>query len=225
MMKQKAPILSVVSAPRQWVTRNNLKLNMNRLAVLLFFATFANQWSIGQSVKLAWDASEDERVTSYQVRYGTSSSVHPSMVDVGKNTTATITGLSFSVDYYFVVYALTASGLTSLPSNEVYTIVEPPPSSRAYIGYHIRIQTSGEFELQQSVDMVNWITVKQASDYLDIVIPTPGVHRSFYRVTPWNGETLFEGRSFYINQTNMSVDDHKQAFVIQNSYGFDTKEL
>ncbi len=172
---------------------------MKRLAVLLFFVTFANHWSIGQSVKLAWDAPEDESITNYRVRYGTASSCYPSTVDVGKNTTATITGLSFSVGYYFVVHALNAAGLESLPSNEVYTIVEPPPSPHATsIGYHIRIQQHGEFELQQSADMVNWSPVKQACDYLDIVIPTTGVHRSFYRVTPWDGGTLFEGRSFYM---------------------------
>ncbi|NCF92593.1 MAG: hypothetical protein GWQ05_16815 [Verrucomicrobiaceae bacterium] len=100
---------------------------MRQLAVFLFFVVFASQWSISQTIALAWDASEDPLVAGYRVKFGTTSGVYLSLIDVGGETTATITNLSPDTGYYFVVFAYSEEELESLPSNEVYVVTDPDP--------------------------------------------------------------------------------------------------
>jgi Fibronectin type III domain. len=75
------------------------------------------------SVTLAWSASPDPSATGYKVYYGATSGNYTKSLDVGDSTTAIIPGLTAGATYYFVVVAYDASGLESLPSNEVsYTV-------------------------------------------------------------------------------------------------------
>ncbi len=78
--------------------------------------------NVGQ-VTLEWDPSPDEWVAGYAVHYGTVSSNYTVRIDVGNQTSATISNLTAGVTYYFVATAYTADGQESLPSNEVaYTV-------------------------------------------------------------------------------------------------------
>lgn len=77
---------------------------------------------------LAWDANPEADIVGYRVRYGTSTGVHPQVLDVGNVTTATIPNLTPGTNYFFVVTAYNAS-LESPPSNEVMWIaVTPTPT-------------------------------------------------------------------------------------------------
>jgi hypothetical protein len=64
---------------------------------------------------LAWSAVPG--ATGYIVRYGTTSGLYPTRLDVGNNLATTITGLVNGTQYFFAVDAYNASG-ESLPSNE-----------------------------------------------------------------------------------------------------------
>jgi hypothetical protein len=69
-------------------------------------------------IRLAWNASPGA-VAGYQVRYGTASGQYTTDVAVGNQLTATLTGLTDGVPYFFVVRSYSAAGTYSNPSNEV----------------------------------------------------------------------------------------------------------
>jgi FG-GAP-like repeat/Fibronectin type III domain len=72
-----------------------------------------------QTVNLAWDASTDSSVTGYVVKWGTRAGNYTSSIDVGNRTTWSVSPLTPDQKYYFVVTSYSASGLASVPSNEV----------------------------------------------------------------------------------------------------------
>ncbi len=86
--------------------------------------------NVGQ-VTLEWDPSPDAWVAGYAVHYGAVSSNYTVRIDVGNQTTATITNLTPGVTYYFVATAYTADGQESLPSNEVAYTVPFPQTNQA----------------------------------------------------------------------------------------------
>jgi Fibronectin type III domain len=80
----------------------------------------------GACVTLGWYPSVDTNVVGYVVYYGTISGTYTERIDVGDQTSATITGLTAGVTYYFAVTAYAATSVESVPSNEVaYTVPLP----------------------------------------------------------------------------------------------------
>ena len=80
-----------------------------------------------QSVGLSWDPSPSSDSAGYNVYYGSESGNYTTLISVGNNTNAQITGLRGGVTYYFAVSAYGDSGQESELSNEVsYTV----PGSR-----------------------------------------------------------------------------------------------
>ena len=71
------------------------------------------------SVHLAWDPSPTVSLTGYSVYYGLASHLYTSKMHVGDVTSATISGLTPGLTYYFAVTAVDFSGLESLFSNEL----------------------------------------------------------------------------------------------------------
>ena len=70
-------------------------------------------------VKLAWDASPGPNLSTYTLKYGTSSGSYPNTRTVGNVLTGTISNLTAGVRYYVVVAAKDTAGSESLPSNEI----------------------------------------------------------------------------------------------------------
>lgn len=82
------------------------------------------------NVRLTWDASPDASVTGYRLYNGVVSGIYTNSVTVGNSLTGTISNLFVGTTYYFVATAYTASGVESLPSNEViYTVQSPRPET------------------------------------------------------------------------------------------------
>jgi hypothetical protein len=72
-----------------------------------------------QSVSLAWDAAPGTNVTGYCLYYGTTSGTYSNKVDVGNNTSVTITGLKGqAVNYYFIATAYDTNRMEGPPSNQ-----------------------------------------------------------------------------------------------------------
>ena len=90
-----------------------------RLSLALLGLILVPAIASAQSVSLAWDASTDTTVTGYVVKWGTRAGNYTSSVDVGNRTNWTVSGLTPEQKYYFVVTSYAASGLSSVPSNEV----------------------------------------------------------------------------------------------------------
>lgn len=97
-------------------------------------------------VTLAWDPSPDPTVAGYRLYYGVASGTYTNVIDAGNRTSATASNLVFGVTYYFAVTAYDASGVESLPSNEVsYEAPSPPIQQPEITGF--RTMSGGGFSL------------------------------------------------------------------------------
>lgn len=75
------------------------------------------------SKTLSWTAVPDPTVVGYKAYWGTSSLNYESHLDVGANTSHTITGLRHGTTYFFAVSAYNGGGESGL-SAEVSALVE-----------------------------------------------------------------------------------------------------
>lgn len=76
----------------------------------------------GYSVNLAWDRSPSLGVAGYRIYYGPASGNYTNNVRAGNVTSNSIPGLAGGGTYFFTVVAYDASGVESLPSNEIIFI-------------------------------------------------------------------------------------------------------
>ncbi len=81
-------------------------------------------------VTLAWDPSPDPEVIAFRIYWGTRSRAYTQHLEVGRVTTARVTGLSTGSTYFFAATALATGGLESDFSNEVQYTVPNPPTNR-----------------------------------------------------------------------------------------------
>lgn len=78
-------------------------------------------------VELAWDPNPETDIACYRLQYGTRPGNYEATVETSK-TTVTVNGLVEGMTYYFIVQAVNASGLASVPSNEISYLVPSPPN-------------------------------------------------------------------------------------------------
>jgi hypothetical protein len=146
-----------------------------------------------QHVTLAWLSSPDSRVAAYHVYYGTAPSTYTNVVDVGNATQATIGGLIESKRYYFMVTAVDALGVESIPSNEVSFTV---PGYATLLGsvvlsngapYQFHLTASGgvpaSWTLESSPDLKTWIYVTSGSNTpVNVSVPLGAKPKRFFRL-------------------------------------------
>ena len=90
-------------------------------SILLLCAAHA---SAGQ-VNLAWDAVSAPTLAGYRLYYGQTLGTYTTHLDVGLQTTATVTGLTAGQTYYFVVAAYDTASHESDDSNAVTVTISP----------------------------------------------------------------------------------------------------
>ncbi|EEF62400.1 fibronectin type III domain-containing protein [Pedosphaera parvula] len=159
---------SKVSIPRI-ILRNRWKVRLGLFSILLFLAGFPICSRAEQSVSLAWDPSPDPTVAGYFVRYGTTSGVYPFQVDAKTLASATVSGLKEGLTYYFVVIAYNASGVESVPSNELAFLVPGAlvltsgvnPSDPIYIKFPVA--PTHWYALEGSSNLATWNTIWQTA--------------------------------------------------------------
>jgi hypothetical protein len=79
--------------------------------------------SFAATVNLSWNASTGSNIAGYKMYYGTSSTIYTYDVDIGKNTTCSLSGLTEGKKYYFAATAYDTSNAESDYSAELsYTI-------------------------------------------------------------------------------------------------------
>lgn len=95
---------------------------------VLRFSVFASGPTPTGVLMLAWDPSADPTVAGYRLYLGTESQVYTNVVDIGSQTTATVSSLAAGVTYYFAVTAYDLGGLESAFSGELsYTAPTSAP--------------------------------------------------------------------------------------------------
>src|SRR3989441_1262254 len=87
--------------------------------VLTVLCSLAPALSSAAQVALAWDANTDSDLAGYKLYYGSSSGSYQLSVDVGNQTSYTLSGLLEGQIYYFAATAYNLSGSESGFSNEV----------------------------------------------------------------------------------------------------------
>ena len=87
---------------------------------LLFLLLFALTRDVAAAnVTLAWDSNPEPNLAGYKIHYGSQSRSYTSSIDVGKQTSYTLTGLADGQTYYFAATAYDTAGNQSNYSAEV----------------------------------------------------------------------------------------------------------
>ncbi|MFZ1200684.1 MAG: fibronectin type III domain-containing protein, partial [Desulfobacterales bacterium] len=71
---------------------------------------------------MAWNASTGSNISGYKIYYGTSSRNYAYNVNVGKSTSASLSGLQEGRKYYFAATAYTSSAESNYSSELAYTV-------------------------------------------------------------------------------------------------------
>ena len=152
------------------------------------------------ALNLAWNPNPETDIASYELGYGTSSGSYPTKLNVGVDTTATVSGLSAQVTYYFVVTAINQAGQRSAPSAELSysgtlpatnqapngTIGAPSADARITAGQTVSFAATGSDPDGDTALTYRW-NFGSGSGLADSTAKTPG-SRQFktpgtYRVT------------------------------------------
>ena len=115
------------------------RMNRTPLTTFLSFFFFILSFPLcthAAQVTLAWDANTNPSIAGYKVYYGSSSRSYQVVIDVGKNTTHTVSNLQSGSPYYFAITNYNTSGLESGYSNEVLysTTGTPLPADIPVVG-------------------------------------------------------------------------------------------
>ena len=147
----------------------------------------------GHQVTLGWNASPDPTVAGYYFYYGTASGVYNNRIDVGANTTFTVSGLVPGTTYYFTTTSYNAAGIESSYVAEVsyvvpgiLTVTQNPADGSVVVGFPVA--PGQTYQLQASFDLMSWsniwLTPTQTTngwiEYEDPVTNT--VSAKFYRL-------------------------------------------
>ncbi len=97
-------------------------LTINRFCVGLLLVFAVAQHAEAGNLVVAWDPPSDPTTAGHVLWWGTQSRNYTGQVDVGLQTTYTVTGLPEGVIYYFAVTAYNAGGESSVYSEEVSVV-------------------------------------------------------------------------------------------------------
>jgi hypothetical protein len=153
------------------------------VAVVVFLGMMAREAVRGATVTIGWSASAGSSVAGYHVYFGGVSQDYTNMIDAGRATNGTVTGLSAGRTYYFSVTAYDVTGLESLFSSEIsYAIpastnsVPPTNSAPVAKGHNkakLRLSLNASrqptitatapvayrYNVQASTDLKTWTTI------------------------------------------------------------------
>ncbi|MEK7949894.1 Ig-like domain-containing protein [Luteolibacter soli] len=97
------------------------------------------------SVSLAWDPNPETDLAGYRLQYGLTPGSYPNVIDAGKTTSATATGLNQGTTYYFTVVAYNTAGQTGTASSEVsYTVPGTPNTAPAASDFSLTVAEDGQ---------------------------------------------------------------------------------
>ena len=121
-------------------------------------------------VSLAWDANTEPNLAGYKIYYGTASHNYGWVLNVGKVTTYTVTGLTDGLTYYFAATAYNTSNLESAYSGEVsqgsctYSISPPTQGFTASAGTGTVSVSTQSTCPWTAVSGASWMTITSGSN-------------------------------------------------------------
>jgi Fibronectin type III domain len=138
------------------------------VGILAFVLSLCVSARASQSVTLAWNADTDPSTVGYALYYGTTNGVYSHRMDVGTNTTATVSGLTEGQTNYFAVSAYNAAGIEGPLSAPIIYIVPgllkfaSSPGASAPVIMQFPAAPGHSYTVQASTNMVSWTTLWQS---------------------------------------------------------------
>ena len=96
--------------------------------LILGFSSHAATSTVYQNATLAWDALNDPSVAGYYLYYGNASGNYSTRIDVGTNTSGTVSNLVGGSTYYFTATAYNTARVESTPSSEATFMASTNPA-------------------------------------------------------------------------------------------------
>jgi len=136
--------------------------------VLLAVGFLCNNAQGAQSVSLAWNPSQNSAVVGYYLYYGPEVGVYTNRINIGNNTTASVSGLQEGLTYHFAVTAYNPAGIESTPSNDISYITPGAltllgPTNSNSMSMKFPVAPNHWYEVQASADMQTWTTIGQTT--------------------------------------------------------------
>lgn len=136
------------------------------LITLLFCSSIFSSVQGSQNIRLAWNPLQSLAVAGYCLYSGSEQGVYNNKIDIGNNTTATVSGLQEGRTYYFAVTAYNSNGVESAISSGISYIT--PGLIRLLgktnfnsMGMEFPVASGHWYEVQASENMRNWTTIGQ----------------------------------------------------------------
>ena len=142
--------------------------------VLTVLCALAPAFSSAAQVTLSWDPNIDPDLAGYKLYYGTSSGSYPFSVDVGNQTSYTLSGLLVGPIYYFAATAYNVVRSESGFSNEVSKVIALPV-----------ISSVSAFDISSAQATITWATNVASDSQVDY-----GLTTAYGSSTPLNSSLL-----------------------------------
>jgi len=143
MLNLRPAIFSSIAA--KLPNRSALFYALKISALVFSFCLFLCPPVLALHLTLEWDSNVDEQLAGYIVYYGTASRNYRYDVDIGDETSVTISGLREGVRYFFAVTAYDDEGNESAYSSEVCFPDCPQSSSSGGGGCFISSAADGQW--------------------------------------------------------------------------------
>jgi hypothetical protein len=133
----------------------------------------------GAPVTLAWDANAEPDLAGYRVHYGLTSGAPSQSVDIGKEPTVTLTGLTARTTYYVVVTAYNTEGVESFPSDEIAFSPLAVPTT-TFTMEPLAAPPAGDPALTASAATISGWTSLPAGGFSFVITANPGQTLAVY---------------------------------------------
>ena len=118
------------------------------------------------NVTLAWNSSGGSSVAGYFLYCGPTAGVYTNRINIGNNTTASVSGLNEGQTYHFAVSAYNAAGAEGTLSADISyitpgLIVLASTANATAMNMTFPVAPNHWYEVQASTDMKSWATIGQ----------------------------------------------------------------
>lgn len=145
-------------------SRKSCAVQIGLLAAVLL----CNNAQCAQNVSLAWNSSSNSSVAGYFLYLGSQAGVYTNRINIGNNTTASVSGLQEGQTYHFAVTAYSSTGIESPFSSDVSYITPGAitllsPTNYSSMSLEFPVAPNHWYEVQASANMQTWTTIGQTA--------------------------------------------------------------
>ncbi|MGB7769766.1 MAG: fibronectin type III domain-containing protein [Verrucomicrobiia bacterium] len=136
--------------------------------VLLAAVLLCNNAQGDQNVSLAWNPPQGSTVAGYFLYCGPEAGLYTNRINIGNNTTTSVSGLREGQTYHFAVTAYNSAGIESTPSSDISYITPGAlmllgPTNFNSMSMKFPVAPNHWYEVQASADMQSWTTIGQTA--------------------------------------------------------------